>query len=156
MRNVRRTHKPSSLSRNSTKWTNLLLAEIKRCQVCGESVLDKFYNKYNQKDIRSALNKMYDNCCCYCESKLGLVDYPHIEHRKPKRGSHINCFPDLCFDWDNLHLACTKCNINKADKFDNIHSILDAVADLNIESHFVYNLVVDGDLLWLHLTKRAE
>ncbi len=156
MRNVKRLPKPSSLSKNSLNWTKTLLAEIIRCNKCGERVLEKFYSKYNKKDIRDALNKMYDNCCCYCESKLGIVDYSHIEHRKPKRGTPPNNFPQFCFDWDNLHLSCTRCNVSKGDKFDSTNPILDAIADTNIETHFIYQLGVDSDLLWYPTSHRAN
>ncbi len=158
MRNVRRLPKPASLSKNASTWTSQLLAEIKSCSTSGEKIWEKFYDKYNTKDVREALNRMYNNCCCYCESKIGIVDYPHIEHRKPKR-SKANppiCYPDLCFDWDNLHLACTKCNISKSDKFDISNPILDAVTDILIENHFTYRLSPDGRLLWWPKSNRAK
>lgn len=155
MKNVKRLLKPPSLSRYSVRWTQKLLDEISRCDACGEKVKDKFYSKYNKHDIKDTLNKMYLNCCCYCESKIGVTDFGHIEHRKPKRGKHPNSFPQLCYDWDNLHLCCTKCNISKGEKFDTLNPILDAAVDFNIENHFTYQLGVGG-LLWWPKTMRAK
>lgn len=48
---------------------------------------------------------MFYGKCAYCESKIEHIDYPHIEHYRPK-----SQFPEYCFDWENLLLACTICN----------------------------------------------
>jgi uncharacterized protein (TIGR02646 family) len=62
-------------------------------------------NKYNHKEVKEALKKMFSGKCAYCESHITHVDYGHIEHFRPK-----SVFPDLCFAWDNLLLGCAICN----------------------------------------------
>jgi hypothetical protein len=64
-----------------------------------------------------------------------VVDFPHIEHRKPK---DKNLFPEACFEWDNLHLACTRCNNAKTNQWDDANPILDAVNDIPIANHLDY------------------
>jgi hypothetical protein len=95
----------------------------------------KFYNRYNRPDVLGTLESMYRGLCCYCESRIGDVAFGHIEHRRPKRR-----YPGSCFDWDNLHLACPKCNIAKGDKYDPRAEILDAVKDVPISKHMTYRL----------------
>ena len=104
MRNVERTSEPRSLRDYANSWKRELLNEIvSKGDV--SLVNDNFFNKYNQPDVKEALNNMYDGFCCYCEGKTGKVDFPHIEHRKPKKQ-----FPENTFDWNNLHLSCEVCN----------------------------------------------
>ena len=57
---------------------------------------------------------MFAGKCAYCESAIIHVMYPHIEHFKPKSN-----YPELCFEWNNLLLACGVCNGArfKGDKF---------------------------------------
>jgi uncharacterized protein (TIGR02646 family) len=59
---------------------------------------------------------MFHGKCAYCESKIVHIDYGHIEHFRPKS---VYTFRRLVFDWNNLFLACAKCNgpENKADRF---------------------------------------
>lgn len=158
MQNIRRLPKPDSLVKHSEKWTNELLDQIKLSLETGDPVNDSYYNKYNKDDIRDTLNKMYHNRCCYCESKIGIVDFPHIEHRKPKRQNHgvpSTPFPECTYDWDNLHLACQKCNNSKGTKYNYEDPILDSVIDVPIEEHFTYQMGVDG-ILWCPLTERGK
>lgn len=61
-----------------------------------------------RKQTISKLEDMYGGCCCYCESKIKNTSYPEIEHFKPKSD-----FPELCFDYDNLHFSCKRCNLAK-------------------------------------------
>ena len=60
---------------------------------------------------------MFHGKCAYCESKITHIEYGHIEHFHPKRGT--NGRPDLTFEWSNLLLACGVCNGpgNKSDHF---------------------------------------
>ncbi|WP_397517957.1 HNH endonuclease [Rhodococcus oxybenzonivorans] len=46
--------------------------------------------------------------CMYCECVIDDVSYSAVEHIKPK---HL--FEELVLDWDNLGLACSRCNTNK-------------------------------------------
>lgn len=142
MRNISRRPEPVSLVRRKKRWTDELLAKIKEHGDHTEDVPDRYYTRYNKSDVKAALDLMYRNYCCYCEGRIGIVDYPHIEHRKPKRGPHA--YPELTFEWDNLHLACTKCNGHKGDRYDEAHPILDAVHDVPISKYLSYQIYGDG------------
>lgn len=131
MRNVVRTEQPKSLERNSSRWTRELLTKI----ASGDKVPANLYNHYNKEDIKDALKSMYKDLCCYCESRINIVDFPHIEHLKPK-----NKFPEFTYVWSNLHLACARCNVSKSNKYNTRASILDPVSDIPISNHLEYEL----------------
>ena len=145
MRNVERVSEPNSLRENFEKWTNDLLTAIAYYRENGVKIRRTLKNRYNKKDILDALKQMYDDgngipCCCYCESPIEPVGFPHIEHRKPK---DINLYPEESFNWTNLHLACETCNKKKGTKWNGEHEILDAVIDL-IEDHLSYAVEPEG------------
>lgn len=50
----------------------------------------------------------------YCESKILAIDFGDVEHIKPKAEDK---FPELEFVWDNLGIACGRCNNNKTDDY---------------------------------------
>jgi uncharacterized protein (TIGR02646 family) len=136
MRNVTRGPEPETLARNAREWRRKLKEARNRNKLPPPSLM----KKYRQSDVLESLKSMYsDNrgkCyCCYCESPIGIVDYPHIEHRKPK-----NKFPERAFDWGNLHLACQQCNMAKNNKWDNKNAILDAVIDVPITDYLSYDV----------------
>lgn len=112
MRNVDRPKKPETLCQNSTRWSQELLAALSLPEKDrNNNLIYKLFNRYNKEDIRTALKKMYGGLCCYCESKIGIVSFYNIEHRKPKKH-----YPEYTFEWDNLHLVCQMCNTYKSDK----------------------------------------
>jgi uncharacterized protein (TIGR02646 family) len=136
MRNVTRNAKPRCLIRNSSRWRDEYLVAIS----AGDAVLTKRRRgRYNHKEVRCALDKMYRNLCCYCESQVGPVKADQIEHRMPIQG-----FPRMAFDWKNLHLACGGCNGAKKDQWDPNNPILDAVADVPIDDHLGYRCSETG------------
>lgn len=67
-------------------------------------------SRYKSDDIRIALNKIYHNKCAYCEQK---VEQYNIEHYRPKKFYHW-----LAFSWDNLIMACPRCNQSKGVNFE--------------------------------------
>lgn len=140
MRNVIRLAKPESLERNASQWKRDLLAKVRECKHNKTEVPEEFYNHYRQDDVKEQLKEMYGELCCYCESRVGVVEFGHIEHRKPKKK-----FPEDTYDWDNLHLACTRCNVRKGRKYSKRYPILDAVKD-RISEHLSYE--VDRRGVW--------
>ena len=128
---------PQSLRRNSSKWRRKLLEQVSISKRTGKKVPDRYLSKYKKNDVKLALAAMYENLCCYCDSLIGIVDFPHIEHRKPK---DPGLFPEAAFDWDNLHLACTRCNNAKSNKWNRAYPSLDAVTDIPITHHLDYYL----------------
>nr|WP_218680145.1 HNH endonuclease [Rhodococcus qingshengii] len=59
-------------------------------------------------EIITALKDESFNKCMYCEGIIDDVSYSAVEHIKPK-----NKFQNLVLEWDNLGLACSRCNTNK-------------------------------------------
>jgi len=151
MRSVTRPPIPQVLKQNAQDWRKKLLAEIKRCEKTGETVTKRFTNKYSHDEVRSTLQSMYQNRCCYCESPIRVVSYDHIEHRKPKDKA---LFPEETFEWSNLHLACPKCNGAKSNKWNCSNPILDAAADV-IEDHLEYKSSELGLRRW-PITDRGD
>ncbi len=112
---VQRSNPPPHLTRWAEKWTTELLNAIEQYKngYSGPPP-DSLWNKYNKDYVKQALRQMFHDKCAYCESKITHVDYPHIEHYRPKR----QC-PHLTFQWENLLLACGICNgtAYKGDRF---------------------------------------
>lgn len=134
MKNVTRPNIPKSLKRKASRWKKELLDEIEKCGGV-KRVEARFFDRYRKEDVKIALNSMYSGLCCYCESRIGVVSFGHIEHRKPKRK-----FPDETFKWENLHFACEQCNNAKGDQYDESEPILDAVNDIPINDHLTYKM----------------
>jgi uncharacterized protein (TIGR02646 family) len=104
---VTRTAKPNSLEQNAATWTTAyqaakaaLAADPNSKDLKKEK--DAAEKKYKQPDVQMALKTMFNDKCGFCERKR---DYPHIEHFRPKTN-----YPELCFEWENLILACEVCN----------------------------------------------
>ncbi len=105
---IQRPEMPEILRRKSAQWTrNLLTANDREQQRRAEK-------KYQHRQIKEYLVRMFHGKCAYCESKITHIDYGHIEHYRPK--AH---FPELAFEWTNLFLACGICNgtAHKGDQF---------------------------------------
>lgn len=98
---------PSNLKQKSEKFKKELKKGIN---------ITKDWTNFRKSDIGKQtelhLKEMYAGCCAYCEGIVGTTGYNQIEHFRPK-----SKFPELCYEYDNLHLACSKCNSNKGNKF---------------------------------------
>ncbi len=74
---------------------------------------DALTNDYTYRENKEALLRSTFYKCMYCESKILHIDYGDIEHIKPK-----SKFPQFKYDWENLGIACVKCNReNKKDLY---------------------------------------
>lgn len=77
-----------------------------------------------------------DGHCFYCESRIGDTDYGHVEHYRPK-----SLFPNLCFEWSNLHWSCAKCNTLKGQHWNGNTLIVDPCDDSDdTRDHIIYKL----------------
>lgn len=73
---------------------------------------------YGHDDAKSLLKEIQSHKCCFCEAKITHVSHGDIEHFRPKAGyvpsdRSAIIYPGyfwLAYDWDNLFLACEKCN----------------------------------------------
>jgi uncharacterized protein (TIGR02646 family) len=132
---------PQILIKNSQKWLNNYLqareAYNQNPTKQNKKRKENAEKKYNHKQVRTALIIMFSHKCAYCESHVTHVDYPHIEHYKPK-----SLFPELCFSWENLLLGCSVCNgaEYKGDQFPEnaIGSIINPVVEKNPEDFLVF------------------
>lgn len=134
MREVSRGPRPASLTRNAAAWTRALLdARAEEARDPQKKVTDTVWNRYRQPDVKEALEAMYAGCCCYCDASIGEVAPEHIEHLKPK-----SKFPELAFEWENLHLSCPRCNTFKSNEYDERNPILDPARDRPLTEHLSY------------------
>ena len=80
--------------------------------------------RYAHPDIRLALELETNSKCAYCEGRPSDVAYTQVEHKLPKRKR-----PQLVCDWENLTIACTRCNTNKGDYDEPQCPLLDPYVD---------------------------
>ncbi len=90
-------------------------------------------SRYRHPDIRSSLEAETRAKCAYCEGRIKDVAYPNIEHKLPK----IRCEELVC-DWQNLTIACPRCNTNKGDYYDPDCPLLDPYVD-NVEEEIAFS-----------------
>ncbi len=116
---VERIAKPSILVDQADNWRNNYQQAITGSNnnprnKTAQNNKKKAEKKYNHKDIKAALKQMFNGKCAYCESQVLHIDFGDIEHFRPKV-----IFSELCFEWENLLLACGRCNSkeNKGDQF---------------------------------------
>ena len=75
-------------------------------------------NIYADAEVKQTLISIQHYKCCFCESKIGHIDDGDVEHFRPKAASRQAAgapfvqpgYYWLAYHWDNLFLACTKCN----------------------------------------------
>jgi uncharacterized protein (TIGR02646 family) len=87
---------------------------------------------YHHPVNKSALRESAHRKCMYCESKIGVIDYAHIEHIKPK-----SKYSEMEFVWENLGYSCAICNDNKGDKYDETLPFINPY-DENPENHIMF------------------
>jgi uncharacterized protein (TIGR02646 family) len=105
---VQRTPEPEILRLRASRW----LDELRLAPV--GAARRKAQGRYAHRQVRKALETCFAGKCAYCESQILHVGFAHIEHFRPK-----SRFPELTFVWENLLLACGRCNSteNKGDAF---------------------------------------
>lgn len=95
-----------------------LATQMKIAYEAGERTFEFDKNIYGHKEVKDQLIKIQNYKCCFCEAKIGHIDDGDVEHFRPKRaykqkkGNALQ-YPGyywLAYNWDNLFLACTKCN----------------------------------------------
>ena len=88
--------------------------------------------RYAHEDIRAALEAETNSKCAYCEGRISDVAYTNIEHKLPK-----SRYPHLVCTWENLTIACPRCNTNKGDYDAPECPLLDPYAD-DVEREVVF------------------
>lgn len=140
---VLRLPEPVSLRDNAEQWTRELIGLLQAGDEGTDESLQQSVRsvrqRYKQKDVQEALHQMFAGKCAYCESRIGAVSYPDIEHFYPK-----SRYPEKTFLWTNLLHACEKCNRTyKRDQFplDDYGEplLIDPTAvDMRIEQHLEF------------------
>ena len=80
--------------------------------------------RYRHPQIRSALEAETHSKCAYCEGLIKGVAYTHIEHKLPKKNH-----PKMVCAWENLTIACPRCNTNKGEYDEPKCPLLDPYVD---------------------------
>ena len=88
--------------------------------------------RYAHRDIRSALETETHSKCAYCEGLTRDVAYSHVEHKLPKSKN-----PTLVYVWENLTIACPKCNTNKGEYDEPQCPLLDPHVD-DVENEIIF------------------
>ena len=70
---------------------------------------------YDSEDVHKALQDCFFGKCYICETKEPLDI--NIEHFIPRKTDSSKAY-----DWENLYLACARCNNIKLAKYENIFS----------------------------------
>lgn len=109
--------KPSILHTNDQTWTEEYLDWVKT-RVGDEP------QRYRHSQIRSALEAETHSKCAYCEALIKGVAYTHIEHKLPKKNH-----PAMVCAWENLTIACPRCNTKKGDYDEPQCPLLDPYVD---------------------------
>jgi uncharacterized protein (TIGR02646 family) len=104
---IKKLSEPSILSDNKNKW-----AEEYKNWLNDQDVPESVKRQYSKDEIKQRLTKETGEKCAYCESKMNHVSYANIEHIKPK-----SKYPDHFATWENLTIACKRCNVNKGDRY---------------------------------------
>lgn len=81
------------------------------------------HRRYDYSDVYKSLCEIFYNKCYICEAKE-----PHdinVEHFTPHKGDKKKKF-----DWNNLYLACSRCNNIKLAEFDGILDCCDPSFDV--------------------------
>lgn len=120
MRALDKTPPPQVLRDNHSKWREEYIAS-------GGST-----KPWNRKEIKDALKVETSEKCAYCEARFLAVSFGDIEHILPK-----SKFPRLVVDWNNLTLACGKCNQHKGAKYDPELPFVNPYID-DVEEHILF------------------
>lgn len=108
MRALAKTAKPQILVQKAATWTAELLATL----AAGDKPSEAMKGRYRHAEIKSALIAETHGKCAYCESLVTHITHGDIEHVAPK-----SKVPSKAYEWENLTLACDKCNENKGDTY---------------------------------------
>lgn len=105
MRKLTKGPRPSVLSTSGDRLRDEYLEATRE----GQSSTPK---PWQHPEIRRGLEDETNSRCVYCDSEIRSVAFPNIEHYRPRAR-----FPELVVEWDNLTLACPRCNNAKRAKW---------------------------------------
>jgi len=135
---LRKLDEPQVLEDHSEAWTTELLKSIND----GADIPSRLLrDRYGHNKVKERLRLECFGKCMYCESKIAHITHEHVEHIKPKAKDK---YPELTFRWQNLGLACPKCNINKGSFYDEsipfVNPYVEKPSDFFVAvGHFIYH-----------------
>ena len=104
---------------------------------------------YSHPEVKGSLELETCGKCAYCESHVTHAYWGDVEHILPKA---VGCRPDLQFSYDNLTLACAKCNNAKGGYYNPPTALLNPYVD-DPEHHLLWL----GPITWAKAgSERAE
>lgn len=98
--------KPQILIEKAVEWVREIVSKVSD----GAKIGDAVGRKYAHPQIKEALLAETSDKCAYCESKVTHIAYGDIEHVIAK-----SVDPARAVEWENLTIACDRCNQNKSD-----------------------------------------
>lgn len=123
VRRLTKEAKPAVLTEREAEWTASYL-DWRARRAAGTAARESEPRRWGHAEIRESLETETNRKCCYCDSLIGAVAHEHIEHIKPR--AHR---PELVVNWENLTLACPKCNGYKGDYFSDTEPLLNPYTD---------------------------
>ena len=137
MRKLSKGPKPQILVDNAEQWKKDLLDAVASGDK--KEIANKT-KRYGHKDIKDALVAENHGKCAYCEAYVRHVSHGDIEHISPKSKDR-----ERTFDWNNLTLACERCNQKKSNAEGIVDPHVDAPEDhLFFVASFVRGRTVKG------------
>lgn len=112
MKRLTKIEPPAILSRKAETWTAAFIASEGKT------------SPWNNEDIKAALIAETAGKCAYCEARMLAVSFGDIEHIYPK-----SKFPERVVAWENLTLACPRCNQRKSSKYEEASEFLNPYVD---------------------------
>lgn len=131
MRRLVKKPKPAVLIEHEAAWTAEYL-NWRAGRDAGTASKDSEPRRWGHAQIRKGLEDETHRKCAYCDSLIGAVAREHIEHIEPR--AHR---PELVVQWENLTLACPKCNGYKGDYFSETEPLLNPYVD-DLEEHLSF------------------
>jgi uncharacterized protein (TIGR02646 family) len=115
MRRLSKAPEPTVLQQHAPTWTLEFAADL---------ATGTTRSRWGHAEIRAALESETFGKCAYCESRIEAVTWLHVEHIQPK-----SVAPELVVAWDNLTLACPRCNQYKGAYHSVEHPLLNPYVD---------------------------
>lgn len=118
--------RPPTLAQHEAEWNREAVEQVEAAVAAGQPTdYDWPSGRYAADDVKDALDRMFAGKCAYCECYVAHVAWLHVEYYRPKkevddgRNKLRPGYYWLGYSWDNMLLACPRCNQrpNKGNKF---------------------------------------
>jgi len=144
MMKCNRSATPDFLETHGATWSS---DWVSKCEDSDENKSSKFSwgshsGKYINHLILEHLRGMTSNHCSYCDGyPLNVTGFETIDHFKPKGKGE---YPELSYIWNNLYLACEKCQGHKKSRYED-KLLRPDDPRYEFDNHFIYN-EINGEI----------